>query len=145
MTTMHDRTADRAAVLELNETLRAAWNAHDAAAFAAPWEEDADHVNVFGAVLLGRAAIERAVAFIHAGSMAQSRSEVVVRDLRFLADDVAMLDLEQTLIGVGDGPGTPPPWHRDGRMQSMIKIVLRKTAGTWKVASFQNTAVVPMR
>jgi uncharacterized protein (TIGR02246 family) len=140
--TIYETSTDREEILALNERLRAAWNAHDAAAFAEPWEDDADHVNNFGMAIVGRTSIEKAAAFIHSTMMAQSHSEVVVRSLRFLAPGVALLDLEQTLTGVGAGPGGPSPWTRDGRMQTMIKLVLRKTDGAWRVASFQNTAVL---
>jgi uncharacterized protein (TIGR02246 family) len=141
MTTTDD-TADRAGVLELNKRLRSAWNAHDAEAFGEPWEDDADHVNIFGDVQTGKAQITAGARFIFSGMMAATESNVVVRDLRLLGGGVALLDLDQTLTGVSDGPAGPLPWVVDGTLQTRIKIVARKYGTSWRVASFQNTAII---
>jgi uncharacterized protein (TIGR02246 family) len=138
-----DDAADRAGVLELNERLRAAWNAHDADAFGAPWEDEADHVNTFGDVQTGKAQITAGARFIFSSMMAGTESNVVVRDLRLLGGGVALLDLDQTLTGVSDGPAGPLPGVVGGTLRSRIKIVARKHGTGWKVASFQNTAIIP--
>jgi len=141
-TTTTDEAADRAGVLELNDRLRAAWNAHDAEAFGEPWEDDADHVNTMGDVQSGKAQIVGGARFIFSSMMAATESQVVVRDLRLLGDGVALLDLDQTLTGVADGPAGPLPGAVDGILRSRIKIVARKHPTGWKVASFQNTAIL---
>jgi len=140
--TTTDEAADRAGVLELNDRLRAAWNAHDAEAFGEPWEEGADHVNTMGDVQVGKAQITAGARFIFSSMMAASESDVVVRDLRLLGDGVALLDLDQTLTGVFDGPAGPLPGAVGGTLRSRIKIVARKHGMHWKVASFQNTAIL---
>jgi uncharacterized protein (TIGR02246 family) len=141
-TTTTDDAAERAGVLELNDRLRAAWNAHDAEAFGEPWEDDADHVNTTGDVQIGKAQITAGARFIFSRMMAATESHVVVRDLRLLGGGVALLDLDQTLTGVSDGPAGPLPGVVDGTLRSRIKIVARKHDTGWKVASFQNTAIL---
>jgi uncharacterized protein (TIGR02246 family) len=141
-TTTTDDAAERAGVLELNERLRAAWNAHDAEAFGDPWEEYADHVNTTGDVMLGKAQITAGARFIFSHMMAATESHVVVRDLRLLGGGVAVLDIDQTLTGVADGPAGPLPGVVDGTVRSRVKIVARKHGMIWKVASFQNTAII---
>ncbi len=140
--TTTDEAADRAGVLELNDRLRAAWNAHDADAFGEPWEDDADHVNTIGDVQIGKARVTAAARFIFSTMMAATESNVVVRDLRLLGGGIALLDLDQTLTGVADGPAGPVLGAVDGVVRSRIKIVARKHDTGWKVASFQNTAIL---
>jgi uncharacterized protein (TIGR02246 family) len=140
--TTTDEAADRAGVLELNDRLRAAWNAHDAEAFGEPWEDDADHVNTMGDVQIGRAQIIAGARFIFSSMMAATESNVVVRDLRLLGGGVALLDLDQTITGVSDGPVGPLPGVVGGAVRSRIKIIARKHGMRWKVASFQNTAIL---
>jgi uncharacterized protein (TIGR02246 family) len=134
--------ADREGVLALNEMLLVAWNAHDAEGFVKPWEDDADHVNIFGDIMLGKDEIRAGTIAIFGGMMSQSRSDVTVRDLRFPTRDIAILDLDQTLTGISGPPGNPIPFIRDGRMESRIKIVAKRRAHGWTVASFQNTAIL---
>ena len=140
--TTTDEAADRVGVLELNDRLRSAWNAHDAEAFAEPWEDDADHVNAMGDVQIGKAQITAGARFIFSSMMAATESNVVVRDLRLLGSGVALLDLDQTLTGVSDGPAGPLPGAVGGTLRSRIKIIARKHGTGWKVASFQNTAIL---
>ena len=142
-TTTTDEAASRAGVLELNERLRSAWNAHDAEAFGEQWEDAADHVNTTGDVMSGRAQVTAGVRFIFSSMMAATHSEVVVRDVRLLGEGVALLDIDQTLTGVADGPAGPLPGVVDGTVRTRIKIVARKHGSIWKVASFQNTAILP--
>jgi uncharacterized protein (TIGR02246 family) len=142
-TTTTDEAAERAGVLELNERLRAAWNAHDADAFGAQWEDEADHVNTIGDVMTGPSQVTAGARFIFSTMMAKTESIVEVRDLRLLGGGVAVLDLDQTLTGVADGPAGPLPGVVDGIMRTRVKIVARKHDSIWKVASFQNTAIVP--
>jgi uncharacterized protein (TIGR02246 family) len=131
-----------AEVLDLNDRLRDAWNRHDAAAFVEPWDDDADHVNIFGDIMDGKAAITAGTQAIFATMMARSHSEVVVRSLRFPTPDVAILDLDQTLTDIATPPGANIPFIIDGRMRSRIKLIARRNAERWTVASFQNTAVM---
>jgi uncharacterized protein (TIGR02246 family) len=133
---------DRAGVLELNERLRSAWNAHDAVAFGEPWEDDADHVNIFGDVQIGREQITAGAGFIFSSMMSQTESNVIVRALRIIGDGLALLDLDQSLTGVTDGPAGPLPWVVNGKLETRIKIVAKRRKDGWTVASFQNTAVI---
>jgi uncharacterized protein (TIGR02246 family) len=133
---------DRAGVLALNDALRSAWNAHDADGFTSPWENDADHINIFGDVMIGKEAILAGTQAIFAGMMSQSTSEVQVRDLRFPSRDIAILDLDQTLTNISGPPGVTIPFIVDGRMASRIKIIAKRGEGGWTVASFQNTAIL---
>jgi uncharacterized protein (TIGR02246 family) len=140
-----DDSGDRDGVLALNTTLHSALNAHDGHAFSEPWTDDADHVNIFGDVVVGRTAIAASSVFAFTTMMSEVVSEATVRDLRFLTPDVALLDIDQTLRGMAPGPNGPLPWIVDGALRTRVKIVAVSRDGRWLVASFQNTAIVPRR
>jgi uncharacterized protein (TIGR02246 family) len=145
MTIDESANGDRAGVLVLNAALLAAWNAHDADAFVEPWNDDADHINILGDLVVGKPAVLAATQHIFGSLMARMTSEATVRDVRFPGPDVAILDVDQVMRGVGETPAGPLPWVADGALRTRIKIVATKCDGRWTVASFQNTAVLPRR
>ena len=73
-------TADKA-IEDLVRALEAAWNRHDAHAFAQAFAEDADFTNVFGMVQKGRAGIEAGHAPIFRTMFKDGRLSVTDRRL----------------------------------------------------------------
>jgi uncharacterized protein (TIGR02246 family) len=123
-------------VTETLDRLSAAWNAGDAAAYAAEFTEDATYVIWNGTVLHGRTAVEDTHRWLFAGPLKGSRfaeqSEAPV--VRFVRPDVAHV--------IASGGITP-----DGQDElpderaSTVSFLLEETAEGWKVAAFQNTRV----
>jgi uncharacterized protein (TIGR02246 family) len=104
-----------------------AWDAGDAARFAACFCDDASFVIWRGDALLGRRAIERA----HAGLFRNNpgRLHVRVTDHRRLSAVVAVL---LTVAGTGSGEVV---------LDKVQTLTLARNDGEWLVAAFQNTQI----
>src|SRR6476620_3906195 len=108
--------ADRAAIEKLVATLEAAWNAADGDAFAAPFKEDADFVNVRAEHHRGRQAIAAGHTAIFRGIYAGSTNAYVVKSARLVTADVALAHVNATLQ-VPSGPLA-------GQMKALYSMVL---------------------
>ncbi len=97
------------AIEDLVRTLEAAWNRHDAHAFAQTFAEDADFTNVFGMVLKGRAGIEAGHAPIFKTMFKDSQLTVTETRVRLIRSDVAAVDVKWTMTGARDPHGNPWP------------------------------------
>lgn len=126
---------DRAAIERVVGQLEAAWNAMDGAAFAAPFADDADFVNVRGDHAHGRGAIEAGHAGIFRSIYAGSTNEYVVEDVRLLRPDVALTRVRARLR-VPQGPLA-------GEYDARYSAVLTREPNGWQVASFHNTFIAP--
>jgi uncharacterized protein (TIGR02246 family) len=127
----HGSIAEDAAALAAR--LESAWNAGDSAAFAAPFAEDADFVNVVGKHARGREAIaaghEHIFRDVYTGSTVRYRVETA----RLLRPDVALVHLNASL--------TVPAGPIAGAGNATISLVLTRDDGEWRIASFHNTYV----
>src|SRR5262245_18108203 len=97
------------AIEELVAALAAAWNRHDARAFAAAFAEDADFTNVFGMVQKGRAGIEAGHAPVFKTMFKDSHLTVTETRVRLIRPDVAAVDVKWTMTGARDPHGNPWP------------------------------------
>ncbi|MGE0160978.1 MAG: SgcJ/EcaC family oxidoreductase [Gemmatimonadales bacterium] len=115
--------------------LEAAWNAMDAEAFAAPFTEDADFVNIVGEHHRGRAAIVEGHRAIFRDFYANSTARMKVLAVRLLGPDVALAHVHSVL----DAPKGPLA----GRNAALFSMVLTKTrrggGDGWEIAAFHNT------
>lgn len=94
--------ADEAAIQQIREAHDVAWNKHDATTIAGLFSTDADRATVNG-WFSGRAEIERGYQRTFSGAF---KDAVLVNEapkLRFLTDDVAMLDVDNVVTGVSGG------------------------------------------
>ena len=128
---------DRTAIDALVHTLATAWNAGDGDAFAAPFAEDADFVNVRAEHHRGRQAIAGGHSFIFRGIYAGSTNQYVVKTARLLTDDVALAHVD-AVLEVPAGPLA-------GRLHALYSIVLVRAGTGWQIASFHNTLVPPAK
>ena len=126
---------DRAAIDQLVDTLEHAWNAGDGDAFAAPFAEDADFVNVRAEHHQGRRAIAGGHNAILRTIYAGSTNEYTVKSARLVADDVAVAHVDAAL----DVPSGPLA----GQMHALYSIVLVRAGSGWQIASFHNTLLPP--
>jgi uncharacterized protein (TIGR02246 family) len=130
---------DERAIRELQTRQADAWNRHDATAYANLFTEDGDVVNVVGWWWKGRDDIENKLTAAFTFVFRESKLTITDVSVRFLSDELAIAHVKWTMAGAKTPPNIPQP--REG-----IEIqVLRKSAGRWLIASFQNTASVPER
>ena len=131
------RDHDEAEIRDVQTRQAQAWNRHDAKAYADLFTEDGDVVNVVGWWWKGRAEIEAKLTAAFAFVFRDSTLTVTEVQVRFLSPEFAVAHVRWTMTGAKTPPGIPEP--REG-VQTQV---LRKTAGRWWIAAFQNTNAVP--
>jgi uncharacterized protein (TIGR02246 family) len=122
---------DREALHNIVGALESAWNAMDAEAFAAPFAEDADFVNIRGEHFRGRPAIAAGHVALFRGIYAGSTNQYTVEDARLLRPEVALVRVRSAL-GVPRGPFA-------GRHGARFTLVLTKQRHGWEITSLHNT------
>lgn len=126
---------DRAALEKIVGQLEAAWKAMDGTAFAAPFAEDADFVNIRGEHFRGRAAIAAGHTAIFRSIYAGSTTRMTVEGARLLRGEVALVRVHSLL----DAPAGPLA----GRHGARFSLVLTKEPGGWEIAALHNTLEAP--
>ena len=133
------RDRDETEIRRVQSRQAQAWNRHDAKGYADLFTEDGDVVNVVGWWWKGRAEIETRLAAAFAFVFRDSTLTITEVQVRFLSPELAVAHVRWTMTGAKTPPGIPEP--REG-IQTQT---LRKTAGGWLIAAFQNTNAVPER
>lgn len=121
---------------ELVARLEQGWNDADGEAFAAPFTEDADFVDLRGTHHRGRVPIARGHQGIFDGPYRGSRIAYTVTDARALAPDV--------ILAHSTGHLSAPSGPMAGENDATQTLVLVREGGEWRIAAFHNTVVVPM-
>ncbi|MBL9036171.1 MAG: SgcJ/EcaC family oxidoreductase [Rhodospirillaceae bacterium] len=125
---MPQEESARHAVDRIVRDMVAAWNRHDAAAFAAAFAADAEFTNVFGMVQRGRAAIEAAHVPIFKTMFKDSELAAIETKLRLIRPDVAAVDLRWRMTGARDPMGNPWP-EREG----LLNWIVTRHGETWLI------------
>ncbi len=115
--------------------LEAAWKAMDGSAFAMPFAEDADFVNIRGEHFRGRPAIAAGHTAIFRTIYTGSTVQLTIETVRLLRMDVALMHV-QSVLDVPQGPLA-------GRHRACFSMVLTKEANGWEIAGFHNTLQDP--
>jgi len=129
---------EEAAIRQVQVLQAAAWNQHDARAYANLFTEDADAVNVVGWWWRGRPEIERKIREGFEFVFAQSTLTITDVDVRFLSPSTAVAHVRWTMVGAKTPPNMPEP-----RQGIQLQILTKQAAG-WLIASLQNTNSVPV-
>jgi uncharacterized protein (TIGR02246 family) len=132
--------ADDASIREVQTRQAAAWNAHNALAYASLFAEDGDVVNVLGWWWRGRTEIQSKLADAFAWVFRDSKLTIIDVQTRFMDRSTAIAHVRWTLDGAKVPPGAPASPREGIQLQ-----VLRKVGGQWFITSFQNTNSVPER
>jgi uncharacterized protein (TIGR02246 family) len=123
--------SERAEIEAIVRHLQTSWNAMDAEAFASPFQEDADFVNIVGEHARGRSAIVEGHRAIFRDFYADSTTELTLTATRLLTPDVALAHVHSVL----DAPKGPLA----GRNTAVFSMVLTREDGRWTIAAFHNT------
>jgi len=127
------RASDEAAIRESVKQMETGWNTKSGGLFAKPFAEDADYVVINGNHLKGRAAIESGHQRIFDTIYKDTNLTLVVKQIRFLRADVAVVHVE----GQRTGP------TNELNQGAMLTLTMTKEKQGWVIAAFQNTAVAP--
>src|SRR5258705_4139629 len=98
---------DEAQIRELQQV--AAWNRHNAVAYANLFTEDGDVVNVVGWWWKGRREIESKLTAAFAFAFKQSTLTITEVQARFVKPDIAIAHVRWTMEGARTPPGIPEP------------------------------------
>ncbi len=123
-------TGAEAEIFSLHEKFAEVWDRHDVGALAAMWTEDGDYTEPDGRTVFGRAEVERLYGVEHATVFKESKLNLVVERVRFIADGVAISDGSYELFGVRDPRGKPI-----GLRSGYFTTVLVRKGDQWKVAA----------
>lgn len=113
--------------------LESAWNAADGVAFARPFAEDADFVNIRGEHYRTREAIGNGHQAIFNSVYKGSVVRLEVAAVRALAPEVLLAHVKGTLKA--------PTGPLAGEHRSLFSFVLVRDKNSWHIATFHNTLV----
>ena len=124
---------DEALIRDVLVDFVAAWNKHDAAAFAMAFAPDADFTNVRGMSARGRAEIEKHHAPLFAGRFKDTNQKMTESKIRFIRPDVAAVDAWWEMTGVKSPDGQEIPLRK-----GLLNFVMTREAGKWLIAVMHN-------
>jgi uncharacterized protein (TIGR02246 family) len=117
-----------------------AWNAGDGQAYARHLAPDASFTNLFGMVMYGAPAFAGRHAEILATFYKGTTKHHVIRRIRFVTPDVAIVDIDNQVRGVKAMPGgiVVPP---DGVVKTQLMEVFVRREGRWWIEAYHNVDV----
>jgi uncharacterized protein (TIGR02246 family) len=117
---------DDAAIHQRHDEWTAAWNKHDAKLMASFWVADGDLINPFGRQAHGQAEIERLFTEEQTGMLAGTTYSGTIESIRYLAKNVAVVDVAGEISGMKgpDGTMAPPFKHH-------VTWIAEKKDGKW--------------
>jgi uncharacterized protein (TIGR02246 family) len=126
----------------------AAWNRHDAKAWASPFQPSAEFINILGTPFSGKPAIEGITARIFASIFKDSRDSVAVRKIIMVSPALAIVHYEHAVSGYTALPPGIQPSEMDAEGKGvlrtlMVYVLQRDTNGKWTIVNGQNTAILP--
>ena len=131
---------DEEAIRNLQSRQAAAWNAHDASAYAALFTPEGDVVNVLGWWWKSRDEIRSKLTGAFAFVFRDSRLTITGVEVRKLSPQIAVAHVRWSMRGARSPTGGAAPPESGIQVQ----VLVRGETG-WRIASFQNTNTVPER
>jgi uncharacterized protein (TIGR02246 family) len=134
--------ADDAAIRAIVADQVVAWNAGDGRRYASHLAADASFTNLFGMVMYGAPAFERRHTEILSTFYKGTSKKHVIRRIRFVTPDVAIVDIDNEVHGVKSMPaGITVP--KDGVVKTQLMEVFVRRVGQWWVEAYHNVDVKP--
>ncbi len=121
-----------------------AWNAGDGKSYASHVSSDVSFTNLFGMVMYGATAFEKRHTEILSTFYKGTSKQHVVRRLRFVAPNVAIVDIDNEVRGVKAMPaGIVVPV--DGVVRTQLMEIFVRRQGKWWIEAYHNVDVKPSR
>ena len=121
--------ADDNAVQSFEDGQQAAWNAHDARAYASGFSDDAEVINSLGWHWTGRGETERMIGDGFKLVYAQSRLQTTVVTVRALSPELAFVVLNWSMTGARTPDGAGYLAAQDG----IETQLLQRSGGNWLI------------
>jgi uncharacterized protein (TIGR02246 family) len=121
-----------------------AWNAGDGEAYARHLAPDASFTNVFGTVMYGKPAFAQRHSEILRTFYNRTTKHHAIRRIRFVTPDVALVDIDNEVRGVGAMPAgiVVPP---DGVVRTQLMEVFVRRQERWWIEAYHNVDVKPTK
>lgn len=133
---------DEATLRRLTAEQVSAWNAGSGKGYADHVGTDVSFTNLFGMVMYGRAAFEQRHTEILSTFYKGTTKSHVIRRIRFVTPDVAIVDIDNEVRGVRSMPkGITVP--KDGVVKTQLMEIFVKRDGRWLVEAYHNVDVKP--
>ena len=130
-------TAEEVAIRKLLDHLVDAWDRGDAKAYGAHYRGDGTFTNVNGALHIGREEFDRRHVEVFRGVFKGTTLAMVIKVLRFVAANVAVVDIDVAILGCAlRPPGVQV--GQDGTLHTCLMMVLIKEADVWTIAAYHN-------
>jgi uncharacterized protein (TIGR02246 family) len=133
----------RTAAEQLARTFTDTWNGQNGLAYGEAYWPDAELVDPTGQVWDGRAAIAAMHVHLWNGPAQNTQVSAKVRRVRPIGAEAMVVDLDVEVAGFSPAPPGAAV-HDDGKVKTLLKHVVEKRAGDWKIAASQNTFVAAM-
>lgn len=134
--------ASEAAIRAIVAEQVAAWDAGDGPGYARHLAPDASFTNLFGMVFYGAPAFAQRHAEILATFYKGTTKHHVIRRIRFVTPDVAIVDIDNQVQGVKampEGIVVPP----DGIVKTQLMEVFVRRSGRWWIEAYHNVDLKP--
>lgn len=130
-------TASEAAIRAIVADQAAAWGAGDGARYAKHVSPDVSFTNLFGMVMYGAPAFTSRHGEILATFYKGTTKHHVIRRIRFVTPDVAIVDIDNEVRGVKAMPaGIVVP--ADGIIKTQLMEVFVRRDGKWWIEAYHN-------
>lgn len=133
-------TADRHAIERLTVLLSEAWARGDAEAYADRFAADGTFTNFLGTFFQGRDAFRERHDAVFKSVFKGTALHLEIVVLRFIAPDVAIVDLNATLKGLTT-PSHGLTVLPDGTVGTKLLMVLVREHDDWWISAYHNVAV----
>ena len=136
--------ASEAAIRSIVADQVTAWNAGDGEAYATRLAPEASFTNLFGMVMYGKTAFVQRHSEILATFYKGTTKHHVIRRIRFITPDVAVVDIDNEVRGVKAMPGgmVVPP---DGVIKTQLMEVFVRRGQQWSIEAYHNVDVKPAK
>jgi uncharacterized protein (TIGR02246 family) len=134
--------ADEAVIREIIAEQVVAWDSGDSERYARRVAAGVSFTNLFGMVMYGAPAFTARHTEILSTFYKGTRKKHVVRRIRFLTPDVALVDIDNEVHGVSAMPqGIVVP--ADGVVRTQLMEVFVRRNGAWWIEAYHNVDLKP--
>ncbi len=131
---------DEARIRRIIQEQEVGWNQGNARKYCARFQEDSSLTSILGSVYYGRATVEERMAEIFAGVFKSSRISKKVQRIRFVGENVAIVDIDTEVRGFKSlPPGVKA--SPDGVLRTRLQEVMVEENRTWSVVALHNVDV----
>jgi uncharacterized protein (TIGR02246 family) len=109
----------------------AAWNAHDPIKMASLWADDGDLIHPTGRVARGRDEVCALFTDEQRGPMKDTTHEMTLESVRWVADDIVIVDAECAIKGMRDAGGKELPLFNP----HVVLVLHRLEGDRWNIVA----------